>query len=156
MAETSSLLNCRTRKCTGGSNPPLSATLKQIKDCFSEFKVSGSPSLIESFPLQSAQRRIEELKHVDKRIYLWGTGELAQEVLYNTCLFDIENFKGLITEENDISNAYGLRVQNIQNLKDNNYCLIIPHHQSEVTLPKYVSCEKIYISEKQVDKLEQV
>ena len=26
MAETSSLLNCRTGNCTGGSNPPLSAS----------------------------------------------------------------------------------------------------------------------------------
>ena len=28
MAETNSLLNCRTGNCTGGSNPPLSAPLK--------------------------------------------------------------------------------------------------------------------------------
>ena len=28
MAETNSLLNCRTGNCTGGSNPPLSAKIK--------------------------------------------------------------------------------------------------------------------------------
>ena len=30
MAETNSLLNCRTGYCTGGSNPPLSAKLMKV------------------------------------------------------------------------------------------------------------------------------
>ena len=49
MAETSSLLNCRTGDCTGGSNPPLSANLKIMKKgIISLFSLAVSTILITS------------------------------------------------------------------------------------------------------------
>ena len=108
-------------------------------------KTADSPNLVEHFPLAKAQEVINEVVHKDKKIYLYGTDDLAQEVLYNTSLFDIQSFAGLVTADKSLNNAFGLTVHTLEDLPNEEYCLIIPHWEAiaELSLPN--CCEEIII-----------
>lgn len=60
MAETSSLLNCRTRKGSGGSNPPLTAKEEKAQPERAKQKRENRPSLFEGgflfFALSAARQ----------------------------------------------------------------------------------------------------
>jgi hypothetical protein len=118
----------------------------------SPLKTAGSPTLIEHFPLPKAEQIINELTHKDKKIYLYGTDDLTQEVLYNTSLFDIESFSGLVTTDKNLNNAFGLAVYNLDDLPIEEYCLIIPHWEAiaELSLPN--CCEAIVIVDQVMEK----
>lgn len=64
MAETNSLLNCRTGYCTGGSNPPLSAKQKSLSNTTGSFTLLILFDAVYSVDCETGVIRLKKVKAV--------------------------------------------------------------------------------------------
>lgn len=82
-------------------------------------KSSENPALVEGFPLVRANQWVNAQKESAEGLYIYGTGYLTQELIYNTEIMALPQFRGLtIQDTNSIEKVYGLSVVDLAKLRD--------------------------------------